>query len=129
MRSNLRRSSLVLVLIVLSVCLLPVSLKYCSLHSYNWVPVAWTVERSEQNGTPGFMFASHWKDPYSSSSLSEIVKSSLDVEAFAQNPHRLARELILWIYQEFGYDSSVLGPGGERLPFWNDERGRFEFPD
>jgi Schlafen, AlbA_2 len=82
-----------------------------------------------RHGTGAFMSTRLWNDPHPSPGLDETIKSSLDADAFVENPHRLAKDLIHWIYQEFGYDASVLGPDGEKIPFWNDGSGRFEFPD
>ncbi|TDJ68793.1 MAG: ATP-binding protein [Planctomycetota bacterium] len=81
-----------------------------------------------RQGTLGFQFESHWKDPHSGPALTEILKASLEAKTFAKNSHRLAHELVAWIYEEFGCDSSELGKDGEKVPYWDQAAGRFAFP-
>ena len=81
------------------------------------------------HGTYGFLTDSHWKEPLATPHLGELIRVSIDVATFAANPHRLAHDVILWVYEEFGYGSGQLGPLGEGIPYWNASAGRFEIPE
>jgi hypothetical protein len=80
------------------------------------------------HGTYGFLLDRHWKEAHQGTRLTEILKSSIDARTFAKNPHRMAHELITWIYEEFGYDDHDLGADGEKIPYWNAAAERFVFP-